>query len=62
MQSFSSQLYHWIWIAVENHVWLFLSLQFMLEGETMASFYKKLPAIFLIVVFAMKRLCVLSFI
>lgn len=47
--------------AVENHVWL-LSLQLMLEGKTMALFYKKLPDIYLIVVFAMKRLCVLSFI
>lgn len=48
--------------AVENHVWLFLLLQLMLEGKTTALFYKKLSAISLIGVFAMKRLCVLSFI
>lgn len=58
MQSFSSELYRFLWISSQKSC----SSLLMLEGKTMALFYKKLPVIYLIVVFAMKRLCVLSFI
>lgn len=63
MQSCSSQLYHWLWTSSRKScLAFFLSLQLMLEGKTMALFYKKLHGISLIGVFAMKRLRVLSLI